>query len=351
ISAVFAIIIDLIVALFTKLKKGAFFEGFFIEKILHIYSSELAQRAIKRGVPSLYVNFTAFDRRSHRLGKKNILTKLAIKNIDREIKKIYNLANKNNLINYDFFIITDHGQIESLPFKDYFKKTIKETIKSNLKTEVIDGSDAEKGIIIHQVEDLLNEIRWLKRISWFLRFVARRYYHRYCLSFLPGRIILISHGDVVHLYFNIKKSRIFGEEIEKIYPGFLKFLLEHKGIGLLVFISRRGIKILGKRGEILIKGNKEKLRGEDPLFGVFNRKLVLESIREAAGMKNAGDLIIFSSKIENNLLNFVPYFSCHAGIEKDEQEIFIISPNSFKMSSKNIESPKKLYQFFRKYSK
>ncbi|MCX6764242.1 MAG: alkaline phosphatase family protein [Candidatus Nealsonbacteria bacterium] len=169
ISAVFAIIIDLIVALFTRLKKGAFFEGVFIEKILHVYTSELAQRAVKRGTPSLYVNFTAFDRRSHRLGKNNILTKLTIKNIDNEIKKIYDLANKTNLINYDFFVITDHGQIQSLPFKDYFKKSLKETIKSNLKTEVIDGTDAEKGMIIHQVEELLNDIRWLKRISWFLR--------------------------------------------------------------------------------------------------------------------------------------------------------------------------------------
>lgn len=351
ISAVFAIIIDLIIALFTRLKKGAFFEGVFIEKILHVYTSELAQRVIKRGASSLYVNFTAFDRRSHRLGKNNILTKLAIKNIDKEIKKIYDLANKTNLINYDFFVISDHGQTESLPFKDYFKKSLKETIKSNLKTEVIDGSDAEKGIIIHQVEDLLNEIRWLKRISWFLRLIARRYYHRYCLSFLPGRIVLVSHGDTAHLYFNIKKSRIFGEEIEKIYPGFLKFLLEHKGIELLVFLSRRGIKILGKRGEILIKGNREKLKGEDPLFRAFDRKFILESIKEIVKIKNSGDLIIFSSKTEKYLLTFAPYFSCHAGIEKDEQEIFIISPNSFKISLKDMENPEKLYQFFKKYSK
>jgi hypothetical protein len=351
ISAILAIITDLIVALFTKLKKGAFFEGVFIEKILHIYTSGLAQRAIKRGTLSLYVNFTAFDRRSHRLGKNNLLAKLAIRNIDKEIKKIYDLASKANLINYDFFVITDHGQTESLPFKDYFKKSLKETLENNLKTEVIDGTDAEKGIIIHQVEDLLNEIRWLKRTSWFLRLIARRYYHKYCLSFLPGRIVLVSHGDRAHLYFNAKKSRIFGEEIEKLYPGFLKFILEHKGIELLAFLSKKGIKILGKRGQILIIGNREKLKGDDPLSGTFDRKFILESIKEIVKIKNSGDLIIFSSKIEKNLLTFAPYFSCHAGIDKDEQEIFIISPNSFRMSQKNIENPKKLYQFFRNYSK
>jgi len=350
-SAFFMIFADLIVALFTRLKKGAIFEGVFIEQMLHVYTSELAQRTIKKGAPSLYVNFTAYDRRCHRLGKKNILTKSSVKKIDREIKKICGLAQKTNLVDYDFFFISDHGQQDSTPFKDYFKESLKETIKSNLKIDVIDGSDAEKGIIIHQVEELLNDVRWLKRISWFLRFLARRYYHRYCLSFAPGRIILVSQGDVAHLYFNIKKSRIFGEEIEKKYTGFLRFLSNHKGIEFLVFLSRRGIKILGKGGEIALSENKEKIKGQDPLSKVFDRELILSFIKELAEMKSSGDVIIFSSKINNKLLTFAPYFSCHAGIDKNEQEAFLIVPASFKMSLKDIEDPQKIYQFFRKYSK
>ena len=299
----------------------------------------------------MYVNFTVYDRRCHRLGKKNILTRFSLKYIDKEIKKIYELAQKTNLIDYDFFIISDHGQQESLPFKDYFKESLKEIIKINLKTEVIDGSDFEKGTIISQVEEFLKEIQWLKKTSRFLSFIAKKYYHKFCFSFLPGRVILISQGDLAHLYFNEKKSRIFGEEIEKKYPGFIRLILRHKGVGLLVFLSKKGVKILGKGGEIELVKKGEKLKGQDPLINAFDRKFVLKSIKELAKMENSGDLIILGSKTGKKVFTFTPYFSCHAGIEKDEQETFIISPKSFKMNQKDIENPKKLYQFFRKYSK
>lgn len=348
--APFVLLIDFVVSVITKLKRGAVFEGAFTDKIFHHCTLDLARREIEKSCPFLFINFSGYDQRSHRLGKKSVFTKGVIKDIDEKIEKIYNLAKESKSVDYDLFVLSDHGQIESTPFKDCFGETLKEVIERNLKIEVIEGGEAEIEIIMKKMEKMIDEIPWLRKVSWPLRVLAKKYYQRFHVSFTSENIILMSWGDFAHIYFNMKKRQVLYEEIEKVYPEFLNLLLKHKGIRLLMVASRKGVKIMGKKGEILVN-RKEKLKGKDPLAGVFDRDFILSLIRKLTKMKSSGDVIMFSSKINNKVVNFGNQFSCHDGIEKDEQEIFVISPSSCKYSFQGIKEPKKLYKFFKKYLK
>ena len=350
ITAPFALLVDFGVSLLTKLKRGAVFEGIFIEKISRHHALDLAERKIKKGCPFLYVNFTGYDQRAHRFGKKSILAKNAIKGIDKKIKKIYNLIKESKTVDYDLFIISDHGQAESIPFKDYFGYALKDIIEKNLKIEATEGKEFQKRITVEQIERMVNDIPWLRKTSWPFRVIAKRYYVRSRSLFVPIEVVLIFQGDLAHIYFNIKKERVLYKEIEKTYPKFLNSLLSHRGIKLLVVSSEKGIKILGKKGEISLN-QEEKLTGKDPLSGAFDRNFTLDSIRKLAGMRNSGDVIILSSKINGKMINFKDQFSCHAGIEKEEQEIFILSPSSCKEKFEGIKDPRGLYKFFIKYLK
>ena len=162
-------------------------------------------------------------------------------------------------------------------------------------------------------------------------------------------VILVSHGELAHIYFNFKKGRVYDKEIEEKFPGFLDYLLRHEGVRFIAVISREGAKILGKKGVIFLNG-KERIEGKDPLFDVFDRTYVLNSIKELIETRNSGDIIAFGSELEGKTITFTSDLTCHAGIEKEEQEIFVISPSS-SVSFEGTKEPKNLYKFFKSYIK
>lgn len=347
--APFILLADFLVSALTKFELGVIFEGIFADRIFRRSTFNLARKEIEEGTPSLYINFAGHDRRFHGFGRESFFTKQVIKSIDKKLRKIYDLAKKSEIVDYDLFIISDHGQAESVSFRECFGRTLGRVIEKELGTE-ISGGDFMKEAIIERIEKSVNEIPWLRKIGWPFMNLAKRYYGKANSLDLPGKVILILHGDFAHLYFNDKKERLPYEEIERRYPGFLKSLVKHRGIKLLLVSSKKGVRVLGKKGEVLIN-QRERLKGEDPLADVFDREFVLNSLKGLIEMRNSGDVIIASSKMKGKVLNFSAEFSCHGGIEKSEQEIFIIRPSSLKRSFEGNKEPKRLYNFFKKYLK
>lgn len=344
----FVLIIDSIFSTLSGAAKGVIFESVFAEKILRKHTSKLAREKIKQGCPYLYINFIGYDQRAHKTGKDNFLTSNIIKKIDEEIGEIYRSARKSELIDYDFFILADHGQKESIPFKQHFGETFRDVIEKKLKFKIADGKEFQNKTLIKQIEKTVDSIFWLKILSWPFKFIAEKHYLKPESSFSKN-IVLVSHGELAHIYFNFKKGRVYQEEIEKEFPGFLSHILKHEGVRFIVIISKEETKILGKEGIILLD-DKGRIKGEDPLLDVFDRDYILKSIKELIETKNSGDIIIFGSEINGKMITFTSDFTCHAGIEKEEQEIFVISSSNCD-SFKGIKEPKNLYKIFKSYIK
>lgn len=345
---------DLMISVVGKFRQGSLLGTIFAGVIFPEYETDLAIEEIKKRFPSLYVNFLGYDVASHNFGCESICSMWAIRIIDREIKKIYQVMKKDKSIDYDLFILSDHGQVGSIPFKDYFKETLKDVVKRALKDqemEVMEGDELKYKLVLNQIEYIVSNISWLRMVRGLSRMVTRRYFKIVHPTVRKENVIVISSGDIAHIYFNMKKEKIVYEEIEKIYPNFLSTLLGHEGVGFLaLFSSENGPVILEKNGRIVLLKKEKDLPKEDISFRTFDHNFLFDSVKEIVEMKNSGDVILFSTKIKGKAISFSSGVkSTHGGVEKDEQEMFIVSSPFCKYSVEEIKNPKELYPLFMKY--
>ena len=68
------------------------------------------------GVPALYVNFVDYDVAAHELGPRHPEALRALRGIDRSIARFARVLRRIPEHRYDLFVLSDHGQIHSVPF-------------------------------------------------------------------------------------------------------------------------------------------------------------------------------------------------------------------------------------------
>ncbi len=355
--ALFILPFDFIISSIGKFRQGSLLGSLAAGVMFHKYATDLVLKGIEKKLSSVYVNFSGYNVVSYNFGCESIWSKLTIKSIDQEIKKIYEVAKKCKNINYDLFIISDHGQTESIPFKDCFKETLTDLIKKGLndsKIEVIEGDGLKYRMVVSQVKSVLRtaigSILWSKIFRGFYNIIVTKYYK--IANPMPSKesVVIMPQGDIAHIYLNIKKDKILYEQIRKFYPNLLDTLLNHKGVRFLALSSRNGSIILSRDDAVLLSG-KEGLYRKELLFPLFNQGFLFNSIKEITEMKNSGDIILFGSNIKGRVINFSrDGRAVHGGIEKDEQETFIIAPASCSSLIEGVKDPKELYSIFMKYT-
>jgi len=343
----FILLIDFVLSLFTRLKRVNFFSGFFIDSVLRKYTFLLIKKEIEKGSPYIFVNFSGHDRRSHMFGKNSFLAKRVIKRIDKKIEKIYYLSKDNKEIDYDFFIMSDHGQVNSVPFEDCFNKKFNVFLEKKLGDEVGRGDCFRRKSFVDQIEKSVVKIPWLDQMSKPFRNLMEAYLGNDC-DFLEKKINFVPLANIGHLYFNDFSKKLFLEDINEKYPGFIYFLLNHELTKLLLVNSREGIIILGKEGRIILNDSKEKIERKDPLGDVFDRDFVMKMLVGLTKMKNSGDLIIINGKKKEKVISFSSSFSCHGGVSIKEQSAFLITPFSYDSFEGNKDS-RELYNLFNMY--
>jgi len=343
--------LDFIYHLVKNTKKGAVLISIFSMVVGDKYSTYATIYDIKNKdhAEITYVNFLGYDTTLHHFGQKSIFSKTALFLIDRRIRKIYKTVKKKGISDYDVFILSDHGQTESIPFEEHFGETFCELLQKILNTEVIDGTKLKIVTILNETKTILEELedvkypRFVKIVISVVNIVLSHLHYNF-----PGEhsIVFSYQGSVGHLNLNIKNEKLNQEEIERYYPELINTLKNHKGLRFLTFLTKNGVKILRKKREILID-KEEKIKENDDLLMVIDDKDGLfNSLVELAKDQNSGDIIVFGAEIGDKTITFENFKSSHGGIEKNEQETFVLAPSVYKNDLKGIKSLKELHSFF-----
>lgn len=327
----FLVIFDFFYSLVFKKRKGAFLEIFLGENLIRREIVKLTEKFAKEK-KNIYVNFVGYDARAHLFGRENKISLKVLKKIDKIIEKIYWSFKKN----YYFFLLSDHGQVDCVSFKQIFKKDLEKFIKERFKKEEILSTEKIKKALIFkaitEAKERFIKSSFLKKIYKIVLKIFKNYYKSISFEKLPyffseKGILVINQGDISQIYFLKKKKKVFFEEIIKEYPDLLETISNCWAVDFLVALTQNGkVKILGER----------KLTSQEKRWISFLIK-----------MENSGDLILFGKKIGDKIIDFSKgKLTCHRGIEKEEQEIFVISPVKFKKEIEKVRFPKDLYKFF-----
>ncbi len=328
--------------------------------LLREISTILAEVDIYRGVDSIYIDYVGYDELAHHRGPFSVSSLITLFSIDRDIKKLFKAIKKSGN-KYDVYILSDHGQVPTIPFDKVNNRSFEDYLmKEMLETRIVHT----KGNIEYLREQrLLSFVNYLQSIRQsmpkgfgYIADVLTDRIKKRVKETLPGldvsdlnQIFLLPTSDIAHLYFNKYEDRLLGEDIDRYYPKLKKIILSHGNIAAISYLSDEGVVVETPEGKSVISnGNMTIKKGSVHSFFSLMYKGIEADIERLTRMKNSGDIIIFAGRFRGRVLNFQQELGGHGGPYPEEQSAFIIFPKDKKFNFYRIRSSTQLYTFFRK---
>ncbi len=342
--------------IFTR-KKGVYrvwmpFRRFFVESLFVELMTIGALVDMKRGVPKIYMTYINYDDMGHFRGPESAEAFFAIRVTSRRVKRLYKRAMKEG---YDFYVLSDHGQHESIPFKALNGMDLAKFISKCTKSKSFGADDGERRQTVMRVAmkktvDVVDYIS--KPLQWVLRGFAKSTIklvrgYRYPFDWKNKKgIFVVDSCSLANVYFNFSKERVGYRAIEKRYPGLINKLLRNKGIGLVMVKNGKDTLLLGKGGKVVI-GKDLTREGKDMLADFGDPKILLKQFKEYQKKHFLGDLVLFGAFNDGKCTSFTDHVGCHGGIGGKMMEPFFISKEHKDLTY--IIDAKEMHKIFKKY--
>ncbi len=340
-------------------------EGFF--PLVRVFSNVLFYEVatfgaiidIQQGRPSIYLTYNGYDEVAHQRGPETKYALNVLRVIDRGVKKVVRQAlKKKKGMQYDIYVLSDHGNHPSIPFQYQYGETLEKFIYSKVKEGRITQYDTGGGQVKDYVMTALSST--LRSFSDQNLFFLRRIF-KHCANYIDKNIgheerritsenITIANSSTMsNIYFNFSKKRLDIEEIEQIYPGLIGALVRHEGIGLVVARSNGEALLLSGKGRAFYRNGGKEVDGEDPLKYFHDFESLEHEILKQFSMPNAGDVVLYGAFKESHVINFEEQMGGHGGIGGTQNSPFILYPEKIRFPFRKVKNTRELYQVFSRY--
>ncbi|MCX7957682.1 MAG: alkaline phosphatase family protein [Deltaproteobacteria bacterium] len=328
--------------------------------LLREISTILAEVDIYRGVDSIYIDYVGYDEIAHHRGPFAISSLITLYSIDRDIKKLFKAMKKSGN-KYDVYILSDHGQVPTIPFDKATGQSFEDyMMKEILETKIVHSKEYIRYLREQRLLSFANYLQSIRQsmprgFGYISDVLIERIKKRVKES-IPevdvsdlNQIFLLPTSDIVHLYFNKYGKRLFDDEIDRYYPKIRKIILGHGNIAAISYLSDKGVIIETTGGKALITdGVLRVIKGSVSSFFSLLYKGIESDIERLVKMRNSGDIVIFAGRFRGRVLNFQQELGGHGGPYPEEQSAFIIFPKDKKFNFYRIRNSAQLYGFLSK---
>jgi hypothetical protein len=266
------------------------------------------------GVPAIYTTYNAYDEFAHHFGPSSRTAYKSLRALDRRIKEIFKAVNRIPGRPYDIYILSDHGQTPSVPYRVRYNETLGDTIKSaaerGVYTMARTGEYGPPGealqFLIGELEEVASTSslparkaglglgRWMRQHYGVFPLIAE------VVRPLEDHDLVVTYSSsLAHVYWTEPRRALRFEEIrdDPDRRALYYFLVAHRGIGVVLTRMLDGVhaESEGGRSRVTVTGEVEVLTGDDPLAefapGPAERKALLHLVK----LDNAGDLVLFGA--------------------------------------------------------
>lgn len=272
-------------------------------------------RAIKDGVPVMYVDLPHFDEMSHTYGPQVAFESLPA--VDRNLGTLFNALDAAERP-YNVVLVSDHGQVGSAHFHELYGQSLQDIALGLLPPG--DNQTRIKSHKPHRLED------WLPHGDP-------------CSQASGGRVLSLDFGSGAHVYLTEEPGALEKTELSARYPRLVPGLVAHPGIAFVITRDGDATEIQGKRGRLRIEADgRESLTGENPLAPFQPSPQTAAEIHSMAHRQHTGDVIVFGEQVGDKLVDFSlrDFRGLHGGIGGQQDEPFIayspgmqLSPSSY----------------------
>jgi hypothetical protein len=322
-------------------------------------------------VPVIYSNFVGYDDIAHFSGPDDYEAQIVLAAYDRNLHKMRRYVRRHAAMNYDFVVLSDHGQTASIPFRLLHGRSLGQVVADLAGQDVLQGASAGDAayldVLLREMEPGQAQLGWAVRRGQ--RSLTRIRNWRgsgadqeersdrsvptardgadpaAALSEAPEIAVCVS-GCLAHLYLKGCGQKLTLEEVRQRLPGLVESLTRHPGIGLVGAVLESGEAVaLGADG--LRNLTTGEVVGADPLQVYGHQERWAAELARLLSGASSGDLVLNGSWLarERKVVVFEEQTSSHGGLGGPQTEPFILLPRAWSARSRDLASPEDLYRF------
>jgi hypothetical protein len=297
------------------------------------------------GVPALWANFVDYDVAAHAHGPESAAAFRALRAVDRSIGRIARVVRRVRAYRYDLFVLSDHGQVRSVPFAG------------------VSGGGSVAGMVLEcfgpprapaagaaarpRADVALPMPLWPFAPVWQRNLAYVDLAVRERNAVWAGGLCIVPAGPNVNIYLTHTTERVRVEEIEARHPGALGRLSEHPAVGLVLARDARG-PVCYYRGEVFRIPPEPGPTG-CPLFDRPDRDVVVRGLQDLMEMPSGGDVILFGHYAEAGCINYLGERGSHAGPTPAELYGFVAAPPRVPFDFGRVTRARDLHALFARY--
>ena len=278
-----------------RISAGTYVVSDALEEIfVHHVTRHAVTRAMREGYSPIYAGFYAFDETGHAFGPDDKYALRILRHVDNTIKKVAR-ARKDG---YELVVLSDHGQIDTIPFGRISAKAFGELVAGWLPGYRIQEM---KGKAFGPDDDQAK-----------------------------GRVNITNSGGLSHLYFASRAKRFTYSNLSAQFPTLAQNIAAIDGVALVM--ARDGDT------DVFLTGGQE-LRGEavKPVLAQYdNPDILLAQLSRLNSFAMSGDLVIFGAFKEGRQVNFENQAGGHGSIGGEQAHPFVLAKRDWGVDTTGV---------------
>lgn len=341
----------------------------------HVVLRELQTMAtlldIYLGVPCIYTTYNSYDEFAHHFGPRSRPALSSIRALDHRVGEIIRMLRRVPGREYDLYILSDHGQTPSVPYRVEFGETLGDTVVGAARHGVMvmagtgdyaPAAGDAMGYLVHELETVSAESnpatrrlglrfgRWLRREYGLFPLIAE-----VVRESEATHLVVTYSSSLAHLYWTQPARPLSFDEIraEPDQRGLYYFLAAHRGVGIVATRMLDGAHVESIQGRALITpaGEIEVLSGENPVLNYAGSAVERRAIARLVQQPNAGDIVLFGAydPERNECICFDDQVGAHGALGGAQGFPFLLTPPGLVPDGTRLEDPLDLHPLFARY--
>ena len=283
-----------------------------------------------------YSTYLGYDEIAHHSGIRDRDAWFALRGMDKQIKRLVN-GNKYCKRDYQFVIQSDHGQTNGATFKQRYGQSFDEFVKSLLPQdmEIYAKMNSNED---HYAETFIPFSKQIERVN--------KKQEKEEKELTDSEVIVLASGNLAMIYLTQWKHRLTYEEINNLFPEFIREIVNNEYIGFVVVKStEKGDLAIGKNGIYYL--DHDKFEGENPLEG-FGKNIV-KHLKRNISFKYTPDILVnsFYDSENDEVCAFEELVGSHGGVGGSQSEPFILYPSSWDVPEEEIIGAENIYKLLK----
>jgi hypothetical protein len=264
------------------------------EIFVHPLTRYAVVKAMRERYSPIYAGVYAFDETGHAFGPDDRSSLQILKQVDHTIEKIA----RARAGRYELVVLSDHGQIETIPFNPSHAPSFGEVISSSLP-----------GFRVQQIKGEAygppeEEAR--------------------------GHVNITCSGGLAHIYFADENRRLAYGELTTRHPNLASSISRFDRVALVM--ARDGGR------DVFLKGGAE-LAGDalEALLAQYDDARILrEQLSRLNSFENSGDLVVFGAFVEGKQVNFENQAGGHGSIGGEQLHPFVLAKQEWGIDTSDV---------------